>query len=619
MNYSFFVLRVERGKQFQIKSFWKYFGLVLFGLLSIQGCTSQGYNSKTDESKFSVFHGFEKDDLKTWDPANAYDTISLNLVPSVYETLYQYSYLSEVYQVEPLLAEGMPQYSKDRLTLKVTLKRGVRFQDDPCFQDSQGKGRELRAQDFVYGLKRLALPSLESQGWWIIDEKIIGIHEFHEKLLKSKKEDQAKVFEEKVEGIQALDDFTLQFKFLKQDPQFLYALTMAFTAPVAQEAVKAYADEQGNLLDHPVGTGPFKLVRWDRNREIILDRNPNFRKELYPQEGAAVFIQKGLLADAGKPLPFLDRLKIQIIKEAQPRWLNFMKGNIDSIPVPKDNFNQAISEGSQLTPELKAKGIQLSPEPGIIIRYLSFNMKDPLLGKNKFLRQALSSAIDRERWISLFTHGTGKKMVSAVPYGMADRPKTTQIKYDFNQTRAKDLLRKAGYPQGRGLPLIQLDLRGASTSERQLGDFVAQQFSQIGVKTEVILNTFPAFLGKMKRGNLQVSFGGWSMDYPDAENIYQLLYGPNQSPGPGDANYDHPKVNALYEQMRTLKPGKKRARLIQEMDNLIQEDCPWAYGYYEASYDLAHPWLMNFRGTDMINNKFKYFRISREMKKKFLN
>ena len=209
-------------------------------------------------------------------------------------------------------------------------------------------------------------------------------------------------------------------------------------------------------------------------------------------------------------------------------------------------------------------------------------------------------------------------MVNAIPPGIPDRPKTAKIKYDYNLLQAKELLKKAGYPNGEGLPILKFDLRGASTTDRQLGDFIVQQYGKIGVKIEVISNTFPAFLEKIKQGNTQMSFGGWSMDYPDAENIFQILYGSNQAPGPNEANYDNPDFNKLYDQMSVLWPGAKRAVLLQKMDDLVQEDCPWAMGYYESAFDLSQPWFMNFRSSEIILNKYKYFRINKELKDRYL-
>ncbi|MEO7163745.1 MAG: ABC transporter substrate-binding protein, partial [Bdellovibrionia bacterium] len=281
------------------------------------GCTK-----KEDESHLAVFHGTEKDDVKSWDPANAYDSVSLDVLPSIYETLYQYSYLSRTYKVEPLLAASQPTYSADRLTLTIPIKQGVHFQDDPCFKDSGGKGRELKAQDFVNGFKRLALSAVESQGWWILDQKIVGINAFHDKYQKASKNEFEKAFTEEIEGLKALSPYLLQIKLTKPYPDLLYILSMSFTAPIAHESLKAYSDENGNISNHPVGTGPFILKKWHRNHEIVLERNKNFRTERYPSEASQRFVDEGLLEDKQKPLPFLDRISFVIVKEDQPRWLN---------------------------------------------------------------------------------------------------------------------------------------------------------------------------------------------------------------------------------------------------------------------------------------------------------
>ena len=591
--------------------------LITYGFLVLSLLTTGCFKGHQEEALLT-YHGILKDDVKTWDPASAYDEISVDLVPNVFETLYQYKYLSEEFQLEPLLATQMPVYSKDRLTVKIPIRHGIYFQDDPCFKATQGKGREVKAQDFIYGIKRLALPSLQSQGWWTVDGKIVGMSAFHKKLTNAKKEDRPKIFEEPIEGLKAIDDYTLQIKLTKPYPALAYILVMTFTSPVAREAIEAYADENGNVMDHPVGTGAFKLLSWERNHEIVLEKNPNYHEDHYPNQASPFFRSRGYLRDAGKKLPFLERLSFQVIKEDQPRWLNFMKGKVDSTLIPKDNFGQAITEDKKLRPELGVKGVQLMTESGVTIRYVTFNVADPILGANKLLRQALSSSIDREEWISVFTNNTGVKMGGLVPFGVADRPKTSTIKYDFDLKRAKELLAKAGYPDGKGLPVLRFDLRGASTTDRQIGEFFSNQFEQIGVKVEVIPNTFPAFLEKWKHGDLQISYGGWIMDYPDAENIYQLLYGSNKSPGPGDANFDSLEYNKLYEKMAVLSPGLARSRLIQKLDDIAQEECPLALGYYEARYDLAHPWVENYRPSLMLANKYKYFKVNKKVKEKAL-
>lgn len=600
---------------------WKLSVRSPFAFLSLLACLtltfgSMGCTKKDDDGKSTLKRRL-KDDVKTLDPANAYDSVSGEVIQNIFETLYQYDFYNESYKLVPLLAADLPKISADRLTLTFRIRQDVKFQDDPCFKATAGKGRNITAQDFVYSFKRLALPALQSQGWWTVDGKILGINSFHDKLLNAKKEDVAKLFLEDIDGVKALDDYTLQIKLVKAYPQLMYILAMPFTTPLAHEAVEVHGDEKGNLTDHPVGTGPYTLKSWDHNRRLVLERNPTFHTETFPTDAALRYKQQGVLSDAGKKLPMIDRLVFEVIKESQPAWLNFMKGELDLLQLEKDNFTSAIQNSSSVTPEMASKGINLNLDVGLVFYYISFNMKDKVIGSNKALRQALSMAIDRDKWVETFASGRGRKMVNTIPPGVLDRPKTSKIKYDFNLQHAKELLKKAGFPDGKDLPVLNFDMRGADSLNRQMGEFFTQQFGEIGVKLNVIYNTFPAYLEKAKQGNLQVSYGGWQMDYPDGENVYQILYGPNKSPGPNEANFDHAEFNKLYEQIAIMEPGSKRAALYQQMDDLIQEEVPWALGYYFTDYYLSNAWLKNFRSSDVIGNKYKYLRIDAETKARY--
>ena len=576
--------------------------------LGVAGCTKNAFDPKSN-----TYRGILADDVKTWDPANAYDEISWTVIPQVYETLYQYDFLSVQYKIIPLLAADLPTLSPDRLTVTIRIRPDVKFQDSEAFSVGKGSssaGRKLSAKDFIYAFKRLALPSLNSGGWWLFDGKVKGMTEFHDKLAKAKyAEERKEIFDGPVEGLEAIDDLTLRIKLVKPYPQLIYVMAMPFTSPVPHEAVEKFGDKDGNLNDTPVGTGPFILKDYQRGNKLVMIRNPNFRGETYPTRGDDKFVQEGMLADAGKPLPFIDRAEWSIVKETQPSWLKFMKGETEVLGIPKDNFSSAMSTQSELTPDLKNKGIKLIIDSGVGYFNIAINMKDKLLGENKFLRQAISCSLDRAKWIELFTNGRGKKQVTALPEGITGRPANSKIKYDFDIARAKELLKKAGFPDGKGLPKIHFDMRGADSVSRQMGEYFTAQMAQTGIQLDVIYNTFPAFLEKAKSGNLQLSLGGWIMDYPDAENVYQLLYGPNGAPGPNDSNFNDPKMNALYLKMAAAQDGPDRTKLIQEMDDLLQEEVPWALGYFPIDYRLQHPWVHNYRPADMILNRLKYMRI----------
>ena len=546
-------------------------GFVLcLALLSISSCTKH-----TEEDGVSqVFYGSYADDIKTLDPANANDILSTEIVSLIYESLYQYSYLESPYKIVPLLAADLPKYTANHLTVTIPIRKKVFFQN----------GREVTAEDFIYSWNRLSQPKLNSTGRW--------------------------VFEGKIKHLKALDHHTLQIELTKPYPQLEQVLAMPFTAAVPHEAVEKFGDENGNITDKALGSGPFMLKEWDRNHKIVLVRNPTYHIDFYPNVASPKYEKAGLLADAAKPLPFLDKIIITIIRETQPAWLNFMSGKLDRLILAKDQFQSALDISQKsISNELKSKGVQLSIEPTGWFYYLAFSSKDPLLGKNKLLRQALASAIDRKEWVKLFTQNQGVIADQVLPPNVPDRPFGLTLKYDYNLERAKSLLAKAGFPGGKNLPVIKLDMRGADTISRQLGDFFTHELGAIGVKVDVIYNTFPAFLEKSKTGNLQMYLGGWVMDYPDPENVWQLLYSGNRSPGPNDTNYSNPKFDSLYLKLAVMHKGPERVALLREMDTLIQEDCPWALGYTVTSYRLTQKWLKNFRYSDMILNSMKYYRV----------
>ena len=588
--------------------FWVGLSLLIMGA-SFSACTK-----KDDGNANSLRIGI-KDDVKTLDPANSYDSVGAEVLPNIYESLLQYKYLEDQMVLEPSLADGMPEYSKDGLTVTLKIKKGVLFQDDACFKANGGKGRELKIQDFVFAFKRLAIPSIQSQGAWIFEGKLAGFTEFQKALAAAKGEEYKKVFDAGISGVTVKDDYTLELKLVQPYPILNYILGMSFTAPVPPEAIEMYADKEGNLRDHPVGTGPYVLKTWETNQKLVLNRNPNFKGTYPSTSGSERFKAAGFLADAGKPLPFIDDLIFEVIKEDQPRILKFEKGDLDSFELTKDSFRASMTDATHIRDDLAKKGMVAEFDNSLVMYWIGFNMKDKVL-QNKALRQALSSAIDRDKWIDTFEKFTGEKQTEVCPPGLTDRAESKTIKYDLNIAKAKELLAKAGYPEGKGLPTLNLDFRGVETRYRQMGEFFVQQFGLIGVKVNVILNTFPAYLEKAKQGNIQIALGGWNFDYPDVENGYQLLYGPNKSPGPNDSNWENDKYDALYKKMATIPAGsKERQAIVKEMEAMVQEETPWAYGYFRKTYRLRQGYVKNFRVAEMIQNKYKYMRIDKPVKK----
>ena len=589
--------RVSNG----VGIFWGILGLsgLSLGLFS---CTSRSVSEPPN-----TIHIATPAKLKGLDPIYSDDTYSATQVSQVYETLLQFHYLKRPYTLIPNLAEAMPEVSKDGLTYVFHLKKGVLFQDNPCFMETKGKGREMTAEDAVYSFKRLADPKLAAPGWWVLDGKLLGLNQWRENASKAGKAD----YSIPVEGLKAIDRYTVQLKLNKKSFQFLYGMALTFTAIVPKEAVAFYGKD---FVNHPVGTGPFRLVEFNPSSRIVWEKNPSYRKEVYPSEGESTDQQVGLLEDAGKTLPLSDRVEIQIMVESQPRWLNFLAGKLDLIGIPKDNFSSAMTANKELNPELKSKGITLKTTTDLDVTRVVFNMNDPILGKNKYLRQAMSLAHDEATFIELFYNGRGIPAQGPVPPGLAGYDSSFKNPYrQFNVAKAKELLAKAGFPEGRGLPVFEYGSLADSVG-RQVSEYFQKTMAAIGVTLNVHAYSWPQYQEAMKNGKLQVWESAWVADYPDAENFLQLFYSKNKPPGPNEGAYSSSTFDQLYEQSLALPDGPQRTALYRKMVETVVEDSPWIFGAHRLGYYLVQPWFKNYKPDDFIYTRIKYYRVDPEIK-----
>ncbi|MCT4642870.1 MAG: ABC transporter substrate-binding protein [Bacteriovoracaceae bacterium] len=539
--------------------------------------------------------------VKGMDPVNAGDTYSSYEIARVYEGLLTYHYLKRPYTLIPNLAQQMPTVSKDGTEYTFKIKKGVMFHDNECFEN--GKGRELVANDFIYSIKRLADLKNNSNGWWLLDGRIKGLNEWR----KAKGN-----YDQKIEGLTALDSHTLKFTLVKPYPQFLYALAMVYTFAVPKEAVDYYKDQ---FLNNPVGTGAFMTGTYKQSNRIEYTRNPNYRQETYPTEGTSEDEKLGLLEDAGKKLPLVDKIVINIQTESQPAWLSFEKGKVDILGIPKDNFDQVVTPGKGITDKYAKKGIVLKTNPDLDITYIAFNHEHPLFKSNRKLRQAMSLAYDGAKSNELFYNNNGILAQTILPPGLGGYDKNYKNPYrQFNIAKAKKLLALAGYPEGKGLPTITYDC-SASTTARQMGEFFKKNMAAIGINVQVVTNTWPQLVKKVKTKQTQTYGMAWLGDYPDAENFLQLVYGPNKAPGPNGSNYDNQQFNKKFDIVTKMQPGPQRAAKYKELAQSVAEDAVYILGVHRKSFVVKHGWLKNYKFSTFQHGHAKYYDVDIEVKK----
>jgi len=543
--------------------------------------------------------------VKGFDPITAGDRYSGEEVSRIYEGLLEFHYLKRPYELSPSLAQKMPSVSDDGLTYTFKLREDIFFHDNECFKD--GVGRQMIASDVIYSIKRLADPKAGGLGWWLINGKIKGLNKWRKRNLRSKSVD----YSTEIEGIKATGKFTVQFKLTKKSPQFLYSLAMPYTFVVPIEAVEMYGKE---FLNHPVGTGPFVTEPYKQGAKIVYYRNKKYRDTYYPEIGEIGDDEKGLLKDKGKKLPLLDKIIVVIQTEDQPRWLSFEKGKTDFLKVPKDNFESVIIPGKGISQNYKKKGILLNASPDLDVTYIAFNHSDPLFKNNKLLKQAMSTAYNGRKANELFYNNQAVVAQGVIPPGIAGYTAQKNPYKQYNIEKAKQLLVKAGYPGGKGLPVIKFEHKADST-HRQMAEFFQKQMKLIGINIEINGNTWPQLVRKVNSQQAQMFAMAWGADYPDAENFLQLLYGKNSAPGANGANYDNEEFNNLYEIASVMQDSPKRTKLYEQLNEMLIDATPWIFGVHRVKYVVHHGWLENYKFTAFTHGRSKYFNIDLAKKK----
>lgn len=614
---------------------------------------------------------------KHLDPARSYSSDEWTFIGQIYEPPLQYHYLKRPYQLEPLAAAMMPTVTyldkagnrlQDGATTEeivysiyeINIRDDVRYQPHPAFVEqsetaleraeqlsdlTQQGSRSLVADDYIYQIKRLAHPAVHSPIFGLMAEHIVGLQALRDALKAARKENPEQWLDLRqfpLEGVEKVDDHTYRVKVHGKYPQFLYWLAMPFFSPMPWEVEQFYAQpqlkEKNISLDwYPVGTGPFMLTVNNPNRKMVLERNPNYHSDRYPSDGEPEDQQYGLLADAGKPIPFLDRIEFSLEKETIPYWNKFLQGYYDASGISSDSFDQAVQFSSageaELSPEMEAQGMRLQTSVSTSIFYMGFNWADSVVGgdseRARKLRQAISIAIDYEEYISIFANGRGIPAQGPLPAGIFGHRSGEQginpVVYRWENGKpvrrsieeAKQLLTEAGYPQGRdaetGKPLtLYFDVTASGPDDKARMDWYRKQFEKIDLQLVIRNTDYNRFRDKMVNGNAQIFMWGWNADYPDPENFLFLLYGPNAKMGKGGenaANYSSTAFDALFEQMKNMESGPERQKIIDQMVTILREDAPWIWGFHPKSFGLYHRWYYNKKPNLMANNTLKYVRV----------
>lgn len=561
-----------------------------------------------------------------FDPAQISDTYSRTITPHIFEALYGYDPLAVPVRIVPLTAAAAPEVSADFKTFTIRLRPGIFFTDDAAFKGAHpGKGRELVAADYVYSFKRFADPAVKSPMWVAVEEQgIVGLAELRRAALKDKR---AFDYDRPIEGLRALDRYTLQFKLAQPRPRLVE--TLAYNdlfGAMAREVVEAYG---GDIAAHPVGTGPFVLKSWRRSSQIVLERNPAYRERFFESQPAADDAE-GLAIAArlrGRRLPMIDRVEISIIEESQPRWLSFLNGEHDFIDrVPPEFVNVALPNG-KIAPNLAKRGIQLMRLLNADSSFVYFNMEDPTVGgytaDKVALRRALSLAWDVGREIRLLRRGQAVIAQSLVlPHTSGYDPQYKSEMGDYDPARANALLDLYGYvdrdgdgwrDMPDGSPLLLDWATQPDSLSRAFDEMFRINMERIHVRTKFSPAKWPEQLKQARAGKLMLWFLGTTAPQPDGINALQRMYGPqagNQNLG----RFKSAEFDALYDRMQALPDGPEREALFLQAKRIQVALMPIKTHVHRIVNDMAQPWVIGYRRPLFRNEFWQYIDIDNSLR-----
>ncbi len=538
-----------------------------------------------------------------FDPAQISDTYSRTVTAHLFEALYAFDHLARPARLVPLTAEDHPLVENEYRRWTVKIRPGTYFVDDPAFK---GEKRELVAADVVYSFKRFADPAVKSPFWASIDDlKFLGLAELRQQSLKGK---QPFNYDTPIEGLRALDRYTVQFNLAEPRPRFQDTLAVSdLYGSVAREVVEFYKDK---IAEHPVGTGPFRLASWRRSSRIVLARNPNYRLRLWDAQPAADDAEGQAIAAQlrGRRVPLLDRVEISIIEEGQPRWLSFLNGEADLLDRVPAEFIDMAMPGGVIAPNLAKQGVRGRRVLTSDIVMTFYNMDDPVVGglapEKVALRRALNLAVDLDREIRLVRRGMAIPAQSPVmPHLSGYDPAFKSENSDFDPARARALLDLYGYvdrdgdgwrelPDGR--PLVLAYATQPDQQNRQLNELWQRNMEAIGVRIEFKTAKWPENLKAARAGKLQMWGVASAATGGDGMGMLTRYYGP-QAGLQNLARFRLPAFDAIHERMTQIPDGPERLALFDRAKRLAVAYAPYKLHCHRYQADLMAPGLIGYR------------------------
>jgi peptide/nickel transport system substrate-binding protein len=562
----------------------------LLAALILTSCDNNSQNGKGEKRvakggvKYGgVFRYNEVEYLKSLYPQGVTEVTGHRITSQIYEGLVCFN--QKDLTVEPMLAKS---WDVDASATVYTfhLHTGVVFHDDACFEG--GKGREMKASDFVYCFNLLCTPDAKNQGFSFYREIIKGADD----LFTARQKKQHDADEAAGLGVKAIDDSTLQITLVKPYADFLYRLGLPFASVFPHEAVEKY---KGEFIYHTVGTGPFVLKALKADEAVVMARNEKYWGH----------------DEFGNQLPYLDGIKVSFIKEDKTEMLELVKGNLDmKYRLPFSMIDQILDEQKNLKGEYKKFQLQIVPE--FSTQFYGFLIPDKIM-QNKNVRLAFNYAIDRAKIADYTAKGEGvPAFYGFTPLGMPGYDNAQVKGYTFDVKKAKDYLAKAGYPDGKGFPRITLEINSGGGRNQDVAEAIKTMLSDnLNIEVELTQVIWAQHTNNVETGKTNFWRFGWVADYPDPNNFFNLFYGKNvpatmeESAYGNPTRYKNPAYDALFEKSLVTTNAAERSRIYAQLDQMLVDDAPILLIYYNMNRRLLQPYVKNFPNNGMEYRQFR--------------
>jgi len=479
-------------------------------------------------------------------PMHSMDIYSQRINTQIYESLFKES--PDDQSVVPHLIESYKK-SSNGLLLTFKLKKSIFFHEDPCFKDEK---RELNANDIKFVLQFACSKSALNHLSHLLVSKIIGSEEYYRKSTKS------------ISGIKVLDSHSFTIELTQPFTNFEKLLSHPGLGIFPEEALKKYGDE---ILNHPVGTGPFVLDKMNNNG-VSLKRNNNYwRKD-----------------NSGNKLPFLDRIEMNYGKDKNSELKAFQNNEIDIIlNVPTENVTNLFGSLNEAQKGKNQKHKVYSRRSSRI-NYLAFSTdQEPF--DDVLVRKAFLSAIDLNKVTSDILMGEGIPASSGFIPEINGYVPDSSFKIEFNPQKAKSLLAQAGYSQGNNFPQLTLWVNTLSGTSTNLWtqNITEQLKSNLGVDVKIKLCSFKERQAAIEKGDAIFWKSGWIADYPDPESFISIFYQKYSQINPswGSVSCLNKNFDDAYSAYLLEKNQDKRTELLNKCNQYIINEAIILPVYFE--------------------------------------